>query len=117
MPGTSFDLDRYRAACEARSTGDWLAFYAPDAEWIEYRQSPLVLVSRVVGRSALAESLTELGRWPDLLALEEPEVDQDRIRFQAVSRPKGGRRMVDHVMLTIAGNQIRRQVSVVTFDT
>ena len=116
MPGMSFNFDSYRAACESRSTAAWLAFYADDAQWLEYREDPLLLVSRAVGRAAIGETLTELGRWPDLLAIEEPEVDMDRIRFRALSRPAGGRRMVDRVMLTIAGDRIQRQVSVVAFD-
>ncbi len=116
MPGMSFDFDGYRAACESRSTTAWLAFYAEDAHWLEYRQDPLVLVSRAVGRTAIGETLTEIGRWPDLIAIEEPEVDLDRIRFRASSRPAGGRRMVDHVMLTVAGGRIQRQVSVVAFE-
>jgi hypothetical protein len=117
MTDMSFDFDSYKAACEARSTPAWLAFYADDVHWLEYRLDPLILVSRAVGRSAIGETLTELGRWPDLQAIEEPEVDVDRIRFRAVSRPAGSRRMVDHVMLTIAGDRIQRQVSVVAFET
>ena len=115
MPETSFDFDSFRAACEARNTAAWLAFYADDADWIEYRQDPLVLVSRAVGRTAISQSVTQLGRWPDLQSLEAPEVELDRVRFRALSRPAGGRPMVDHVMLTIAGSRIQRQVSVVGF--
>ena len=117
MPRMAFYFDSYKAACEARSTPAWLAFYADDAHWLEYRLDPLILVSRAVGRQSIAESLTELGRWPDLVAIEEPEVDADRIRFRARSRPRGGRGMVDHVMLTVAGDRIQRQVSVVAFET
>ena len=116
MPGMSFDFDSYKAACESRSTATWLAFYADDAHWLEYRLDPLILVSRAVGRTAISETLTEFGRWPDLQAVEEPEADGDRFRFRARSGPAGGRRMVDHVMLTIADDRIQRQVSVVTFE-
>jgi hypothetical protein len=112
----SFDFDSYRAACESRSREALLAFYADDAHWLEYRQDPVILVSRAVGRTAIGETLTELGRWPDLVAIDEPEVDADRIRFRVLSRPEGRRRMVDHVMLTVAGDRIQRQVSVVAFE-
>jgi len=35
----AFDYDAYRAAFEAKDVARWLAFYAEDAEWVEYRHS------------------------------------------------------------------------------
>lgn len=116
MSEISFDFDGYRAACEAGAMAAWLVFFADDVDWIEYRQEPLVLVRRATGRTIIGESLTKPGRWSELLAIEEPEVELDRIRFRALSRPAGGQRMVDHVMLTVAADRIQGQVSVVAFD-
>lgn len=116
MPGMSFDFEAYRAACTARSTGAWLAFYADDAECIEYCLDPLVLVRRACGRAAMNTILTEVSWWPSLLTLESLEADGDRIRFRLWSDPPGGRLMVEHVMLTIAADRIQRQIRVVAFE-
>ena len=34
---TAFDLPVFKAAFEARDVNRWLAFYAPDADWFEFR--------------------------------------------------------------------------------
>ena len=117
MPETSFDFDGFRSAYEAGEAAAWLSFYAEDAEWIAYWDDPPTLSRRATGRVAIGEVLTEAGAWSHRLDLQEPETDVDRIRFRARVVLPEGRRLVEHVMLTIDGDRIRRHVEVAALDS
>jgi hypothetical protein len=66
----------------------------------------------MVGRAAIGEFMRATTTWPVVLAVEEPEIDADRVRFCARIRDADGHRMVEHVMLLTEGGRIRRQVDV-----
>jgi hypothetical protein len=112
MTAPSFDFDRFRAAFESRNAAAWLGFYADDAEWIEYGPDLSACLRRMVGREAISEFLRATTAWPEVLAVEEPEVDADRVRFCARIRDADGHRLVEHVMLITQDGRIRRQVDV-----
>lgn len=114
MPA-SFDFPAFRAAYEARDAAAWIGFYAEDAEWIEYVPDLTACNRRTIGRAAIAELLAAAA-WPELLALEEPEIDMDRIRFRVRLGHATGRRIVDLVMLVTEAGRIVRQVDVEAWD-
>lgn len=116
MPVPSFDFPAFRAAYEARDAAAWLGFYAEDAEWIEYRPDCTECHRRTLGRTAIGEFLAAAAEWPEVLAVEEPEIEADRLRFRAWVGQPDGRRIVEHVMLLTGDGRIRRQVDVETWD-
>jgi hypothetical protein len=107
-----FDFDGYRTAFETRNAGAWLRFYADDAEWVEYGPDLSTCRRRMVGRTAIADFLQATATWPEVLAIEAPEIDADRVRFCARICDEDGHRMVEHVMLLTQDGRIRRQVEV-----
>jgi hypothetical protein len=112
MTSASFDIDEFRAAYQARNPSAWLGFYAEDAEWIEYGPDLSACRRRTVGREAIRRFLQATTTWPEVLAIEEPEIDADRVRFCVRIRDAEGHRMVEHVMLLTQDGRIRRQVDV-----
>ena len=112
MPESLFDFDQFRAAYQARNPAAWLHFYADDAEWIEYGPDLTACRRRTAGRPAIGEFLRATTTWPEVLGLEEPEIDADRVRFRARVRDADGHRLVEHVMLLTQDGRIRRQVDV-----
>ena len=112
MTGPSFDFDQFRIAYKARDAGSWLDFYTDDAEWIEYGPDLSACLRRMAGRAAIGEFLRATSTWPEVLGIEEPEVDTDRIRFRVRIRDAEGHRLVDHVMLLTEDGRIRRQVDI-----
>lgn len=112
MTELSFDFDRFRVAHEGRDAAARLSFYAEDAEWIEYGPDPSACLRRTKGREAIREFLHTTTAWPEILAIDAPEVDADRVRFRAWVRDAEGHRLTEHVMLLTQEGRIRRQVDV-----
>jgi hypothetical protein len=112
----SFDFPAFRAAYAARDLAAWVGFYADDAEWIEYLPDLPSCHRRTVGRAAIAEFLSAAATWPELIAVEEPEIDGDRVRFLVRVGHADGRRMIDLVMLAVEAGRIVRQVDVEAWD-
>jgi ketosteroid isomerase-like protein len=55
---TAFDFPAYKRAFEAQDVEAWLAFFAPDAEWRQYRpDAPPRSPNITVGREAIRTSL------------------------------------------------------------
>jgi ketosteroid isomerase-like protein len=112
MPEQPFDVDRFRAAYRARDLAAWLEFYAEDAAWISCGPNGSDDLRCALGHAAIAQLLRDTARWPEVLAVGEPEVEADRVRFRAWCRKDNGERSVTHVMLLTERGRIRRQVDV-----
>lgn len=116
MPEQAFDVDRFRAAYRARDVTVWLGFFAEDAAWVSCGPDESDDLHCVMGQAAIAQVLRETVRWPEVLDVDEPEVDANHVRFRAWCRKDNGQRSVRHVMLLTEGGRIRRQVDVDVTD-
>jgi hypothetical protein len=112
MPEQSFDVDRFRAAYRARDLAAWLEFYTEDAAWIFCGPDGSGDLRCTTGHAAIAQLLRGAACWPEVVAIDEPEIDADRVRFRAWWRTDNGQQSVRHVMLLTLGGRIRRQVDV-----
>lgn len=88
-----FDFDAFRAALEGRDVERWLPFYADDAEWLEYRH-------------------TNPPRSPNVMR------GHARRRARGVPRSgrRGGRRIIENVIVDHRDGRIVRQVEVEAWD-
>jgi ketosteroid isomerase-like protein len=112
-PSARFDVAGFRRAVTARDVPAWLAFFADDAEWLEYHPSdaPRAPV-RIRGRAAIARYLEEIAAEDMRLAVEDEVVGADRVAFRIVCDLADGRRMVEHAIATIRDGRIARMVEI-----
>ena len=58
MESAKFDFEAFKQALEGQDIAKWLAFYADDAEWIEYRHNaPPRSPNRMIGREQIGAFL------------------------------------------------------------
>ncbi|MDX2059459.1 MAG: methyltransferase domain-containing protein [Gemmatimonadales bacterium] len=112
-----FDFAGFKAAFERMDTETWLDFYATDAEWVEYTaKHPPRSPRRMAGREVIARFLDRVRTANVVLRIEDEVIGRDRIAFRAWVSLPDGRRIVEHVMLTIRAGRIVRQVDVEISD-
>jgi ketosteroid isomerase-like protein len=112
-----FDYAAFRTAFETKDVPAWLAFYAPDAEWIEYRHdSPPRSPHRMAGRAQIGAFLTGVASFDIAIALADEVVGSERVAFSVTSTFSGGRRIYEQVILHLRDGLIARQVDVEAWD-
>jgi hypothetical protein len=115
--GNAFDFAAFRQAFEAQNVDTWLAFYADDAEWIEYRHSnPPRNPNRMVGREQIGAFLGRVKAAGLHLALSDEVVGEDRAAFCVTCTLPDGKRIIEHVILHHAGGKITQQTDVEAWD-
>lgn len=115
--GTGFDYAAYRAAFEARDVPAWLAFYAEDAEWLEYRPSDPPRSPNVMrGRAAIGAFLERVAALPLTIALSSEVVGEDRIAFACLVTLGDGKQILEHVIADLRDGLIVRHVDVEAWD-
>jgi ketosteroid isomerase-like protein len=117
LGGGTFDFAEYKRAFQAQDVDAWLAFYADDAEWIEYRHSnPPRNPNRMAGREEIRAFLNRIKAAGIQIALSDEVLSGTRTAFCVTCILPGGKRIIEHVILHHAGGKIARQVDVEAWD-
>jgi ketosteroid isomerase-like protein len=113
----SFDVAAYRRAVEAKDVEAWLAFYADDAEWLEYQPGrPPANPRRYAGRDEIRAYLEYIRGEPEPLVVSDALTDGDRAWFALWMDLGEGRRFVEHCLLQLRDGLIVRHVDVEAWD-
>jgi ketosteroid isomerase-like protein len=113
----AFDFAAFRTAFEAKDVPVWLAFYAPDAEWIEYRHNAPPRSPNVMrGHEQIGAFLRGVAGLGVQLAIADEVIGGDRIAFAVTATLPDGRRVIEHVLLHLRDGLIARQVDVEAWD-
>jgi len=112
-----FDLAAYKRAFEAKDVEAWIAFYAEDAEWIEYTpdappRAPVVMC----GRAAIRSFLERVAADPVRLSISDEVIAGDRAAWMVVCELGAGRRAIENTVVTLRDGLIVRQVEVEAWD-
>ena len=112
-----FDFPAFKRALTTQDLAAWIAFFADDAQWIEYRHghppaSPHVLS----GRGQIAQFLVQVKGSNVTLAIEDEVVGPTRAAFRVWCTLPDGRRIIEQVILHHARGRITRQVDVEACD-
>ena len=95
----------------------WIAFFAEDAQWIEYRHGHPPASPRVLsGRAQIAEFLVRVKGSNVTLAIEDEVVGPTRAAFRVWCTLPDGKRIVEQVIVHHAHGRITRQVDVEAWD-
>lgn len=115
---TGFDFETFRQAFVSQDVDAWAAFYAPDAEWIEYRHTnPPRAPNRMTGRASIKAFLARVKGSNVSLSITDEVIGPTRCAFCVTcTLPDGVRRIIEHVIIHTAGNAIARQVDVEAWD-
>jgi hypothetical protein len=110
------DLDSFLAAFAARDVQRWLAHYAPDAEWWEYRHADPPSRPHVMrGRDAIARHIEMVAAADLELRIESPVLDDRRAAFTVwIDRPGG--LIVENVIVEHRNGLVVRQTDVEAWD-
>jgi len=112
-----FDLASYKRAFEAKDVEAWIAFYAEDAEWIEYTpEAPPREPAVMRGKAAILEFLRGVAADPVKLSISDELTDGDRAAFMVTCELGEGRRAIENTVLTLRDGLIVRQVEVEAWD-
>ena len=112
-----FPYTAYRAAFEAKDVSRWLAFYADDAEWIEYRHTDPPRAPNIMrGRAEIGAFLERVAAAPLTLALDSEVLGPDRIAFACTVTFSDGKRIIEHVIAHVRDGLIVRHVDVEAWD-
>jgi hypothetical protein len=113
----TFDFEAFRRAFVGKDAGAWAAFYADDAEWLEYRHTnPPRSPNRMVGRDAIAAFVTAVSSAPLTIDIADDVVSDERIAFSVTATFPDGRRIIEHVIAEHRDGRIVRQVDVEAWD-
>ena len=109
-----FDFASYRAAVEGRDVERWLAFFADDAEWVEYRHK--ASSPRVLRGDEIARYLDYVTRTDTELAISNEVLGDDRAAFTLTATRPDGRLIVENTILDVRDGLIVRQHEVEAWD-
>jgi hypothetical protein len=112
-----FDLPGLRHAIEAKDADRWLAFFAEDAEWLEYRHAdPPARPNRMRGREEIGAFLRRVAEMPVALSVEAMVGAGDAAAYRLWADLPDRRRVVEQVMLELRAGKIVRQIDVEAWD-
>jgi hypothetical protein len=78
----TFDFPAFKRAFEAKAIEAWLAFFAPDAEWWEYRpDAPPRSPIKMVGSEAIRAKLTYVAGADLKQVISDEVLSEERIAF------------------------------------
>jgi len=117
-PDQNFDFDSYKQAFLSQDVERWASFYAPDAEWIEYRHTnPPRAPHRMVGQTEIRAFLGRVKA--SNISIEITDEIPGPTRAAVCVRctlADGVRRIIEHVIIHYANGRITRQVDVEAWD-
>lgn len=116
--GRGFDFDAYKQAFVSQDVDEWITFYAPDAEWMEYRHTdPPRAPHRMVGQPDIKAFLSRVKASNVSLAITDEILGPTRAAFCVTcTLPDGVRRIIEHVIIHYSNGKITRQVDVEAWD-
>jgi ketosteroid isomerase-like protein len=114
---SEFEFAAFKDAFESKDAKRWAAFYAEDAEWIEYKPSaPPSDPVRMVGRERIAKFLASLEESNIEIAVSDEVLGRERAAFSVDVTLADGRHMLEHTIVHIEDGRIARQVDVEAWD-
>lgn len=112
-----FDFAGYRDAAVALDAERWLSYYAPDAEWTEYRHAGPPRSPHVMrGDRAIGEFLRAVAAEPLRLAFDNEVVGEQRAAYTLVVTRPDGLQIIENVIVEFRGDQIVKQIDVEAWD-
>ena len=113
----AFDFAAYRAAFEAKDVPAWLAFYADDAQWAEYRHTDPPRAPNVMrGKAEIGAFLERVAAMPLTIELSREVVATDRIAFACLVTLGDGKQILEHVIADLRDGLIVHHVDVEAWD-
>ncbi|PZS33945.1 MAG: hypothetical protein DLM59_05645 [Pseudonocardiales bacterium] len=113
----AFDYPAYRAAFEARAVEPWLAFYAEDAQWVEYRHTdPPRAPSVMRGRAEIGAFMARVAALPLTIELSREVVGADRIAFACLVTMEDGKQIIEHAIADLRDGLISYHAEVEAYD-
>lgn len=114
---STFDVDGFLGAVRAKDADAWSDFYAPDAEWLEYRHhNPPLDPQRREGNVSIHGFLKDVCSDDRHLHVEDLVVGEGSVWFRRMARLGDGRMMIEHVHLRIDAGLIVREIDVEAWD-
>jgi SnoaL-like domain len=117
MTETSFDFAGFKRAFTEQDVTAWVAYFAADSQWVEYKHSHPPRAPRVMdGQREIAEFIGRVKSSNVALEIEDEVVGPNRAAFRVWCTLPDGRRIIEHVIIHYAGGRITRQVDVEAWD-
>jgi uncharacterized protein len=117
LTAPAFDFAAYKAAFEARDVERWIAFYAEDAVWLEYRPGNPPRAPNVMrGRAEILAFLEDVAASPITLAVHDEVAGRRRSAFAVTVTFEDGRRHLEHAIVEHPDGVIVRHVDVEAWD-
>ena len=113
----AFNFAAFREAAEARDVERWLPFYAPDAEWLEYRHADPPRAPNVMrGNDEIGRFLRAVAASPMTITIDNEVVDNRRAGYTLTAVFEDGRRVIENVIIEHRDGQVVRQIDVEAWD-
>lgn len=113
----AFDFVAFRDAFLARDVDRWLSFYAPEAEWLEYRDAnPPCAPNVMCGVDEIRRFLQEVAASPIKLAIENEVVDDQRAAFKLTVTFEDGRRIIENIIVEHRNGKVVGRLDVEAWD-
>jgi hypothetical protein len=113
----AFDFAGFKHAFTTRDARAWAAYYAEDAQWIEYRRAnPPRAPFITFGAREIAEFIGRIAAGKLSLAIEDVVLGPERAAFRVWCTLADSRRIVEHVIICHAQGRITRRVDVEAWD-
>jgi SnoaL-like domain len=117
MADTSFDFAGFKRAFVDQNVPAWVAFFAVDGQWIEYKHTHPPRSPRVMsGRREIEEFLDRVKASNVSLEIGDEVIGPDRAAFRVWCTLADGKRIIEHVIIHYSHGKITRQVDVEAWD-
>lgn len=117
LMASTFDFPAFKRAFEAKDADAWLAFFAPGAEWWEYRHdAPPRAPHMMIGLEAIRERLDYVAAADLALTISDAVVGEERAAIAFWVTLADGRRLIEHAILHLEDGKITRQIDVEAWD-
>ena len=115
--GSEFDLDGFLEVMRNKDPDAWSDYFAPDAEWLEYRHhEPPHDPRRLEGNVSIHQFLCEICADERHMHVEDLVAGPESIWFRRMVRMADDRMEIEHVHLHIDNGVITREIDVDSWD-
>jgi ketosteroid isomerase-like protein len=112
-----FNFPAFKDAFERKDASRWAAFYAEDAQWIEYKPSaPPRAPICMIGKAQIKEFIKAVSRSDLEIALADEVVCAERAAFSVTCTFPDGKRVYEQVIVHLRDGKVARQVDVEAWD-
>lgn len=114
---STFDFPAFKRAFEAKDVEVWLAFFAPDAEWWEYRpDAPPRAPKQMIGLEAIRAKVIYVATSEMVQVISDEVIGEERVAFAFWVTRGDGRQLIEHTILHVTDGKIARKVDVEIWD-